>query len=497
MVNYTILDCYTDEPSGLGVPPYIGTYPRYIYGKLISKGYNVTYLSIDDVRLLKKYGNKQPVITEKQRSRIDVINTTKNSEDIVKILENTKKLVVVLGVHTPGKYLSAIPGTLREVQTLVEDIKCEKILTGPAASEFGTQLEGGRKSEAPNKEIWDAIDKNYFDVETFEKIDKYAASGAKLLEQLNFVENRIVELETGSGCYRDIGCSFCVEANKPTSFREQKSVVEETKALMGFGAKHFRLGKQTCIYSYKNGDATELEKLLKPLSELKPLTLHIDNANPARVTKEITELIVKYCTSGNIAAFGVESFDENVVEINNLNSTPETTMKAIKIINEIGAERGENGLPKFLPGINILFGLEGETKKTHEENISYLKRILEEDMLIRRINIRKVVAYPGTELHKRVGDKYVKKNSKYYWKWRNQIRQEIDYEMLRKLVPKDTILRGVVAEVYDGKTTFGRQIGTYPLIVGIKGRLELQKTYDVRITGHMLRSLVGEVNRKV
>ncbi len=30
-MHYTILDCYTDEASGLGVPPYLGTYPRYTY----------------------------------------------------------------------------------------------------------------------------------------------------------------------------------------------------------------------------------------------------------------------------------------------------------------------------------------------------------------------------------------------------------------------------------------------------------------------------------
>ena len=32
--NNIVLDCYTDEPAGLGVPPYLGTYPRYIAGWL-------------------------------------------------------------------------------------------------------------------------------------------------------------------------------------------------------------------------------------------------------------------------------------------------------------------------------------------------------------------------------------------------------------------------------------------------------------------------------
>ena len=48
-MNITIVDCYTDEPAGLGVPPFIGTYPRYLYG-YYSKENDVSYLTIDDLR---------------------------------------------------------------------------------------------------------------------------------------------------------------------------------------------------------------------------------------------------------------------------------------------------------------------------------------------------------------------------------------------------------------------------------------------------------------
>ncbi|MBI2107853.1 hypothetical protein HYT54_01895, partial [Candidatus Woesearchaeota archaeon] len=43
----TILDCYTDEAAGLGVPPYLGTYPRYIAGYLNEE---VNYITMDDLR---------------------------------------------------------------------------------------------------------------------------------------------------------------------------------------------------------------------------------------------------------------------------------------------------------------------------------------------------------------------------------------------------------------------------------------------------------------
>ncbi|MDP7323374.1 MAG: radical SAM protein, partial [Candidatus Woesearchaeota archaeon] len=85
-----------------------------------------------------------------------------------------------------------------------------------------------------------------------------------------------------------------------------------------------------------------------------------------------------------------------------------------------------------------------------------------------------------------------RKNKKFYWKWRNDIRQKIDFPMLKRLVPEGTILKNCYTEIYDGKTTFCRQFGTYPLIVGVKERLPLKQFFDLRIKSHMLRSVVGE-----
>jgi len=65
--------------------------------------------------------------------------------------------------------------------------------------------------------------------------------------------------------------------------------------------------------------------------------------------------------------------------------------------------------------------------------------------------------------------------------------------MLKRILPKETILKNVYSEIYDGKTTFGRQIGTYPLIIGIKQRVSLKKFYNIIVKDHMLRSIVGEI----
>ena len=94
-MHYTILDCYTDEASGLGVPPYLGTYPRYLYGQLKKEGHDVTYLTIDDLRLWKKYNKVKREPTEKQKTNILVYNLTNNSAE--ETLNKTNILIVIIG----------------------------------------------------------------------------------------------------------------------------------------------------------------------------------------------------------------------------------------------------------------------------------------------------------------------------------------------------------------------------------------------------------------
>ena len=484
----TIIDCYTDEPSGLGVPPYLGTYPRYLYGALKEMGIKPYYLTIDDLRVWKK--GKTPNKKKDIKTNIKMYNLTKNYTQVENILLNSKEIIVIAGVNVPGKYLRAVPGSLKEIEDSLKDIKAKKILTGPAAL-LGSMLEGGRKARKVNENCWDSIEYNLLGINNYKEIKE----GSEILEQIPW--EVIAEIETGRGC--NIGkCSFCTEPLKScVEYRESKDIINEIKKLSENGVKHFRIGKQTCFYSYQDSNVVEIEKILKETAKLKPKTFHIDNVNPNKViTKEgieITKLIVKYCTSGNVAAFGVESFDPEVIRKNTMNTSPGVAHKAIKIINELGRERGNNGMPKFLPGLNLLFGLIGENKETHKKNMEGLQKIMEHGFLIRRLNVRQVTPYEGTKLYEEAGIKFIRKNKKYYWKWRNEIRQNFDLPMLKILVPINTILKDVYMEIYDGKTTFGRQFGSYPLVVGIKGRIELGKYYDIKIISHMLRSVTGEV----
>lgn len=483
-MSTVILDCYTDEPSGLGVPPYLGTYPRYLAGKLEQDGEHWDYITIDDLRAFRKgrLGFRTPLPSQKT----DIFTYNQTNQDIRRILGNCSRLMVNLGVHAPGKYLSAVPGTLHEVIPLIEDLQCEKILTGPAV--FGTSLQGGRMFEKANLSVFSKVDAMKF---SFEQISSLSVAGAKIVERIPGL--RIIEIETARGCSRKIGCSFCTEPIKNRfEPRDAKEVVSEVKAFYDRGQRYFRLGKQACFFSIPKGiEILEGIHASCPAIEV----LHIDNVDPIMVNTprglKTAEAVAKYCTPGNIAAFGVESFDPVVIEENHLNSTPERTYEAIKTINRIGAKKGGNGMPCFLPGINILFGLMGESKQTHEHNMVWLKKIIKGGLLLRRINIRQVAVFEGTDLHARAGIKYLKKNRSHYFRWRDDIRQNIDVPNLERFVPKGSVLHHVRTEVYDGNTTFARQVGTYPLVVGIPGRLPLQTFFSVEVTGHMLRSITA------
>jgi radical SAM superfamily enzyme with C-terminal helix-hairpin-helix motif len=490
-----ILDCYTDEPAGLGVPPFIGVWPRYAAGVFEDEP---TYLTVDDIRLVRYVECVPEVVIDPPygRTHLEVLNHTRSYEEIRQVLENTDELVIVVGVQTPGKYLSARPGTLHEVEKLLRSFQeggsgsFRKILTGPVLI-GGTQARGGARPQVADAEYFDELRPLAF--ETYDELQPLTLRGASFIRQMPHLENRIVEIETGRGCPRERGCSFCTEPIKnKVQWRRPDLVVEEVKTLTELGAKAFRLGKQSCIYSYEGGDHEKLEAMLSGLSALRPSVLHVDNANPQMIDERRTELFVKHLTPGSTAAMGIESFDPEVTKANNLNCPYDLAFEAIRTVNRIGGFRGENGCHALLPGINILLGLAAETSETLDRNFAALKRIMDEGLLIRRINIRRVVPFPGTPLFQQAGRRFLRKNMRYYVDWIEKVRQEIDIPMLQRLFPIGTVLKDLVSEVHNGHMTFLRQIGSYPIVVGLHERLPLNERFDVRVTGYMRRSLVGE-----
>ena len=475
----TILDGFVDEPSCFGVPPYISPYARYIAGAIKDAGQDYEYLTIEQWR---KRG---------------------------KIKGNI--LIILAGAIVPGKYLRAMPISLNEIKQL-SHFKGIKILMGSAAL-FGLGQGGGRSPVKIDK-FFDYT--AYLDGDAFiydflngivqqrrrkkEEWRRWAIRGAELVRHHpDFPQPLIAEIETYRGCVRwfNGGCSFCMEPSfgRPV-MRNEKDIIEEVKKLKQLGVKNFRLGCQSCFFSYKaigigksdrpKPNPNAIKRLLEGINKIGVDILHIDNANPAIIStwekeaREIAEYIVRYASPGNVAAFGMESADEVVIKENNLNAKPDEVMKAIEIINDVGREGGSNGMPYFLPGLNILFGLKGESNETYIKNYKFLKEVYEKDLWLRRINIRQVVDLKGNK---------VKVNNQKFKEFKNKVNREINQPMLKKILPYGSILRNVYLELNLGNATYGRQIGTYPILVYLPYKTEINRFVNVKIYDHGFRSI--------
>src|SRR3989337_2758565 len=98
-MRVTILDGYVDQPSNLGVPPFISPYPRYLAGAFLEAGHEFEYLTIDQMR-----GGA--------RLKGDV-------------------LAVISGAIVPGKYIRGMPMSQKEILHHASAFEGTKVLGGP------------------------------------------------------------------------------------------------------------------------------------------------------------------------------------------------------------------------------------------------------------------------------------------------------------------------------------------------------------------------------
>ena len=474
MMKVTILDGYIDEPSRLGVPPFISPYARYIFGAIKATGHEPEYMTIDHYRQGQK--------------------------------PTGQILFMISGALVPGKYLRTMPMSFKELANIISESSVENYV-----------WYSSRPRETPPgaTHIWDCdADAYIFDMlnsgppdkrrRTAQEWSEWPVLGADMVKQYqNHPQSIIAELDISYGCphYITGGCSFCTEPlfGMPV-FRSQDAIIAEIKALLKAGCANFRLGGGSCTISYKAKGIGETDRprpnvvaqkqLFSGISKLPGIqVLHTDNADPAIIAsypdeaEKILQMIANICTSGNLLSMGIESADPAVVEKNNLNSQPEEVLAAIKLINKVGNKRGPTGLPVLLPGLNFLTGLQGETKETFQLNSQFLKNILDSDLLLRRINIRQVA--PTRQEYAPT------RHKKQFIAFKKFVREEIDSPMLEKVIPAGTLLKNLYTELKIGKIMFARQIGTYPILVGLPQNLEPGIFLDAKVTTHGSRSLTA------
>ncbi len=479
-MKVVILDGYVDEPSNFGVPPYISPYPRYLAGAVHEAGHDWEYITIDQVRaghLLKG--------------------------DL---------LAVISGPIVPGKYLRGLPISEKEILHHANGFEGPRVFGGPLArfrffDEALTEPFDHVAVRDLDACLYDHLTEGEWKDRdrTIAEWDRWGLLGADVVRSHpDFPEPLIVELDTTKGCVRYVngGCSFCVEPQYGiTKFRPLEGILAEVRRLAGLGAVNFRLGGQADFFSYQalglgssptpQINVPALAALLRGIHEAAPelRVLHTDNGDPAMMVAHPDEaragldLLVRYTSPGNLLSFGLESADPAVTEANNLNIDAEGCLDAVRMVNAVGRERGESGMPRLLPGLNFVAGLTGETRKTYDLNLAFLRRLLDEDLWVRRINIRQVrpvrQEFEPTRLHAE------------FRRFKEAVRNGVDHVMLQRTLPEGTVLRDVYLEIRQGHVTYGRQVGTYPILVGLPYDVPLSRFVDVMVTSHGQRSVTG------
>lgn len=511
--SWLVLDGYEDEPAAFGVPPYVGFHIRYVCGVLEQHSINYTYMTIDQWRLFSEEEREQH-------------------------LRGLEGFVCIAGAVVPGRYIRGTPISRRESTELIRSLPRDI----PAL--FGGWAVRGWKQQG-----WLPLRSNLFlavqdtdatlngflksgawkhERRTSEQWTKWAHLGAqsKAVVQHPDVGTEekpgplTYEVEVYQGCVRfKRGCKFCIEPKKGIPiWRTPEDIIQEVKLAHESGVQHVRLGGMTDTYTYMAEGVKELEypipnpepiaKLLHGLREDERLgILHTDNGNPSIIAEniepstEITKTLVETLSDGAVLSFGLESADPNVHAANWLNCDANQLKSALRLINEYGKKRGERGLPKLLPGLNFIAGLNGERSETYTMNLNLLRELRNEGLLLRRINIRQVE-----------GEGFQEIPEKEFKSFKSTVRDTIDSPLLQELFPLGHVLKDVHWETHDGRTrlpvhlteehvgedvhgraglTFGRQIGAYPILIGVPYHIPLESSSNIMITGHGARSITG------
>ncbi len=511
--GWLILDGYEDEPAAFGVPPYVGFHIRYVCGVFEQHKIDYTYMTIDQWRLTS------------QQERQEVLRTTEG-------------FVCIAGAVVPGRYIRGTPISRKESTELI------RLLPRDIPALFGGWAVRGWKQQG-----WLPLRSNLFLAvqDTDATLNQFLKNGTWKHERRNAEEwttwaqlgatSKAVthhpdlgtdekkgpltyEVEVYQGCVRfKRGCKFCIEPKKGIPiWRTPDDIIREVKLAHDSGVQHVRLGGMTDTYTYMAEGVKDLEypipnpepiaQLLHGLREDDRLgILHTDNGNPSIIAEniepstEITKTLVETLSDGAVLSFGLESADPNVHAANWLNCDAQQLKSALRLINEYGRGRGERGLPKLLPGLNFIAGLNGERPETYDMNLNLLRELRNEGLLLRRINIRQVE-----------GEGFQEIPQSEFKQFKSAVRETIDTPLLQELFPLGHVLRDVHWETHDGRTrlpvhlteehtgnsihgraglTFGRQIGAYPILIGVPYHIPLESSSNIMITGHGARSITG------
>ena len=354
--------------------------------------------------------------------------------DLCKCINKQKKSAwLVLGGHGP----TPIPEYVLEQthadvivlgegeETLPELLKC-KLEQGDLAKINGiAYTEGGIVRITPRQKPVFNLDSIPFPEWSLFPIEQYI----KNLKLFRFEpKDKCFGMLTSRGCINR--CNFCYRMEKGIRFRSVKNVIKEIELLNEqYGVNYFLMNDELFVYPKK--------RIFEFKDELEKTDLKIKFVCNARVDVFDEEVAVCLREAGcQFLNFGMESSDQNVLDIMNKNTTIEENIRAAEI-----AKKAKIGL-----GLNFIWGNIGDTAESLKNNTALIKKYTTYDYIR---TIRPVTPYPGCDLYyEAISKGLLKGPDDFFKKFKNsdlltvnftEIQDEKFYELLFE-ANKDLIL---------------------------------------------------------
>ncbi len=213
---------------------------------------------------------------------------------------------------------------------------------------------------------------------------------------------------TSRGCINR--CSFCYRIEKGIRLRSINNVFEELNYLTSnYGITYFRFSDEMFIPNIK--------RIKEFALMLKKLKTKVKYACVSRVElakdKEILKILKDSgCQFLNL---GLESLDQNVLNLMGKNTTVEDNYKAVENTIGIGIR----------PGLNFLWANPGDSRKSLEDIVKFL---IKYDTLAQLRTIRPPTPFPGSPLYyQAIQEKKLTGPEDFFYKFKNSDRLTVNF----------------------------------------------------------------------
>lgn len=212
-------------------------------------------------------------------------------------------------------------------------------------------------------------------------------------------KDKLFPILTSRGCLNK--CTFCYRMENGMRLRSIENVVNEIFIL-------HNLYDITYFNIYDEMFGWPKKRIFEFRDKLEAYNLNIKYFCAARVDSMDKETLQALKDSGcQMLNFGLESMDQNVLNLMNKHTTIEENEKIVQLAKEMG----------FHIGLNLLWGNKGDTQESLQKALRFIKKYNTYSQLR---TIRPPTPYPGCELYYEAIEKgYLKGAKDFFEKFKN------------------------------------------------------------------------------